>query len=241
MGEGDQPFPDRREAWSSPYRGIEFGITAKWLILGAFLYALLLLGTMAANTAEAIWPIVGPSLYCTPFFGLPYVLATINRPGRTRRILFFLILLPLIHVAANYLAWRNAVENYDELKAGRDLIPNLISGGIGGLAGAALSFGFLEFVQLSSSQRFERLSLLLGVVLLTAMGALGLAYGLQLTDALREPRVISHLVLFYEMIHFPWQLLFAVLLAWLMRKPREPRPKRLNWWQRRAVLARAGS
>ncbi len=91
---------------------IEYGVSFKWLSIGAAIYALLLLVTMAGKPAEATWPIVGPSLYLTPLWGLPYVFATANRPGRTRRILLFLILIPIVHVGANYLAWSYAASSF---------------------------------------------------------------------------------------------------------------------------------
>ena len=66
-------FPDLREAWFSPYRGIRFGYTFRLLVLGALLYALLLLVAMAGKPEDAALPILGPSLYLTPMFGLPAI------------------------------------------------------------------------------------------------------------------------------------------------------------------------
>ena len=81
MSEEGLPFPDPREAWFSPYRGIEFVTSLKWLVAGAALYALLLLVAMAGKPAEATWPIVGPSLYLTPLYGLPYVCLLYTSPS----------------------------------------------------------------------------------------------------------------------------------------------------------------
>jgi hypothetical protein len=216
-------FPDPREAWSSPYRGIEFELSAKWLAGGALLYAMLLLVFMAGNPREATWPIVGPSLYLTPMFGLPYVLATVNRPGRTRRLLFFIGLLPLVHIGANYAAWYYATLTFDLAEPGLDQRHNLIAGGIGGLLGSAAAFALLHLVRLTAPRRQHLIAMIAGVILLTALGAAAMAAGLQWTDALRRTADGGRQVIWYETVHFPWQLLFALLLAWLMRKPREPR------------------
>jgi hypothetical protein len=112
----------------SPYRGIPFSISLKWLMGGALLYALLLLVMIPANPAEASWPIVGPSLYLTPMFGLPFVLRTAHRPGRLRRLIYFLLLLPCAHIAANYLAWAYAVANFYQSGTDEALLRNLATG-----------------------------------------------------------------------------------------------------------------
>lgn len=221
------PFPDPREAWFSPYRGMAFGQSFKWLFAGVLLYALLLLVAMAGKPEEATYPIIGPSLYLTPMFGLPYVLATLNRPGRTRRMLYFILLLPLVHIAANYLAWYYAVSNFDQLDASGDFRRNLITGAIGGLAGAVFSFALLRLVQLTPAVRSPLVMMILGTMLLTALGAWTMAAGLQWTDAVRRPYQHDRAILWYQSVHLPWQLVFALLLAWLMRKAREPeKPKR---------------
>lgn len=222
MNEAPTSTPDPREAATAPYRGIAFGVSLKWLAAGALLYALLLLVTMAGNPGEATWPVVGPSLYLTPMFGVPYVITTLHRPGRTRRILFFLILLPLIHVAANYVAWSYAVAYFDLAVPGRDVPQNMIAGGLGGLTGAVLAFALLRLVRLTAPGRSSLVTMMFGTVLLTAAGAAGMAAGLQWTDALVRKDDPGRQIIWYEIVHFPWQLLFALLLATLMRKGREP-------------------
>jgi hypothetical protein len=59
----------------------------------------------------------------------------------------------------------------------------------------------------------------LGAILLTALGAGAMAAGLQWTDALRRTDDPGRQIIWYELVHFPWQLLFGAILAWLMRKP----------------------
>ena len=226
MADSDLPFRDPREAWFSPYRGAEFGTAFNWLCGGAALYALLLLVAMAGKPAEATWPVVGPSLYLTPMYGLPLVLATINKPGRTRRMLFFLLLLPLVHVAANYVAFSYAARSFDLENPGVDMRHNLIAGGLGGLTGSVLAFALLRLVRLTAPDRRHLVAMSLGVILLTAIGAAAMAAGLLWTDAIRRTDDPGRAIIWYETVHFPWQIAFALLLAWLMRKRREPRPKR---------------
>lgn len=199
------------------FGGIGFWTSLKWLGAGALLYALLLLVAMAGKPADATYPIVGPSLYLTPMFGLPYVLAMLNRPGRTRRMLYFLVLLPAAHVIANYLAWSYAVSNFDLADRSGDLQRDLLTGGFGGVAGASLGFALLEQVQLTPLEKPRRWAMLLGVVLLTALGAAAMAFGLWWTDALRITVEPGRAILWYQIVHLPWQLLFALFLAWLMR------------------------
>lgn len=202
------------------FGGIGFWTSLKWLGAGVLLYALLLLVAMAGKPADATYPIVGPSLYLTPMFGLPYVLATLNRPGRTRRMLYFLVLLPVAHVIANYLAWSYAVSNFDLGDRSGDLQRDLLTGGFGGIAGAALSFALLQQVQLTPLETPRRWAMLLGVLLLTALGAGTMAFGLWWTDALRITAEPSRAILWYEIVHPSWQLVFALFLAWLMRPVR---------------------
>ena len=226
MVEGDLPFRDPREAWFSPYRGTEFGIAFKWLCGGAALYALLLLVMMAGKPGEATWPVVGPSLYLTPLYGLPYVLATVNKPGRTRRMLYFILLLPLAHVAANYAAFSYAARTFDLELPGVDVQRDLVAGALGGLTGAVLAFALLALVRLTAPDRRHLPVMILGTVLLAAIGAAAMAAGLQWTDALRRPDDPGRAIIWYETVHLPWQLAFALLLAWLMRRKPEPRRKR---------------
>lgn len=243
-GEGDSeaspgPGPelrDPREAWFSPYRGLEFEFGFKWLGVGALVYALLLLVAMAGRPGEAIWPILGPSLYLTPMYGLPLVLATLNRPGRTRRMLYFLILLPIVHVAANYATWNYAANAFDLARPGTDLVRDAIAGGLGGLTGATLSFALLRLVRLTAPDRSHLALMIFGGALLTALAAATMAAGLLWTDALERRDDPGRQIIWYETVHFPWQLLFSLLLAWMMRRRPEPRKRRRG---RRAAMAQA--
>ncbi|MCW3835529.1 hypothetical protein ACFQ1E_06670 [Sphingomonas canadensis] len=217
---------DPRERWYSPYGGIEFGLSLRWLLAGTLLYAVLLLVAMAGRPDIATYPLIGPSLYLTPVFGLPFVLGTLNRPGRTRRIGYFLVLLPLAHVAANYAAWYYASSSFDLANPGLDPQRDRIAGAIGGTTGAALSLGLLRLVQLTTPGRRHLVAILIGIAALGALGAEAMARGLQWTDALRRLDDPGRAILWYEAVHLPWQALFALWLAWLMRRPREPRPPR---------------
>jgi hypothetical protein len=220
-----EELPDPREVRTAPYRGVDFTITLKWLGAGTLLYAMLLLVAMRGNPADATLPIIGPSLYLTPMFGLPYVLATLDMPGRTRRILYFLILLPLAHVAANYVAWRYAVYNFDPMDVDGDLHLDLVTGALGGFTGSVLALALLKTVRLGAPHRSNLIGKIVAVILLTAVGAGGMAAGLLWTNALHDPKV-SHQIIWYETVHFPWQLAFALLLAAIMHKPRPAREVR---------------
>jgi hypothetical protein len=213
-----------REPWFGPYRGLPFRISLKWLGAGVLVYALLLMVAIAGNPQDAMLPIFGPSLYLTPMFGLPLLFVTVHRPGRARRLVYFLALLPLIHIAANYLAWSHAVANHTPFDASGDFERNLIAGALGGFTGAALSFSALHLIGLTARRRAELAPILLATLALTALAAAGMALGLQWTDATRDARhEAGRLIIWYEAVHLPWQLVFALALAWLMRRPRRAR------------------
>lgn len=224
----DEGAPVSVSERSAGFEGVPFGRTLKWLAAGALLYALLLLVAMAGSRNDTTWLIVGPSLYLTPVFGLPYVVASFDLPGRTRRLLYFLLCVPLAYAGAKYLTLNYATEHFDLFEPGRDLRLDLMAGGLGGLAGAAFAFALLAVVGLVPRRRSSTLILCLGALLLSATGAAGMAAGLYWTDALLEgARHSSRVIIWYEVLHFPWQLLFALLLAFAMRRKRarvEPAP-----------------
>jgi hypothetical protein len=215
--------PAPRKPWFAPYRGIRFAVSLKWLLAGALLYALMLLVMIPANPAEASWPIVGPSLYLTPLFGLPLALRLAHRPGRMRRLIYFLLLLPLAHIAANYLAWSYAVASFYQSDPDAVLLRNLATGAWGGAAGAVFSFTLLHLSRLTARRRAELAAMSAATVVLTAIGALGMAQGLILAGDSIDTHRTEPLVLWFECVHLPWQAAFAVALAWLMRPPRPAR------------------
>jgi len=204
----------------APYRGIRFAVSLKWLLGGALLYALLLLVMIPANPGEASWPIVGPSLYLTPMFGLPFVLRTAHRPARLRRLLYFLLLLPLAHIAANYVAWSYAVASFYQSDPNEVLLRNLATGAWGGATGATLSFTLLYLTGLTARRRAELGVMCVATVALTVAGALGMAQGLILSGGAMDTHATEPLVLWFECVHLPWQIVFALALAWLMRPPK---------------------
>lgn len=221
-----QPAPDAtvpRKPLFAPYRGVRFAISFKWLLGGVMAYALLLLVMIAANPRDASLPIVGPSLYLTPVFGLPLVLRLVHRPGRLRRLIYFMILLPVAHIAANYLAWSYAVPNFYQSDPQEVLLRNLITGAWGGLAGAVLGFTALYLSGLTARRRAELGTMILASIVLTILGALGMAQGLILSGETMDTHHTEPMILWFETVHLPWQLTFALALAWLMRPPRLPK------------------
>jgi len=218
-----EPVPAPPRPLFAPYRGVPFAISLKWLLGGALLYALLLLVMIPANPREASWPIVGPSLYLTPMFGLPFVLRTAHKPGRLRRLVYFLLLLPLAHIAANYLAWAYAVANFYQSDPGEVLLRNLATGAWGGVAGAVLSFTLLYLSGVTARRRAELAAMSVATVVLGVIGALGMAQGLMLSGDTMDTHRVEPLVFWFECVHLPWQIAFAVALAWLMRPPKPAR------------------
>jgi hypothetical protein len=218
--------PEPRKPLFAPYRGVRFALSLKWLLGGALLYALMLLVMIPANPREAAWPIVGPSLYLTPLFGLPFVLRLVHRPGRLRRLIYFLMLLPIAHIAANYLAWSYAVGNFYQADPNDVLLRNLATGAWGGLAGATFAFTLLHLSRLTPRRRSELPVMMLATIALTILGALGMAQGLILSGGAIDTHEREALTIWFECVHLPWQAVFALTLAWLMRPPRLPRARK---------------
>lgn len=226
MAEGDSDQPPPREIRLPRYRGLRFATSFKWLCAGAVIYALLLLAMIAGDPSEILLPFLGPSFYLTPAFGAPLVVLTFHRPGRIRRLIYFCLLLPLVHSAAIYLAWSYGVSN--ALDPQRAATLALECGAIAGVAGAALSFALFHLARLGTRPRAELATMGLATVALTALGALGMAAGV-LWSGVRGEDATSHagqLIIWLECVHLPWQLLFALVLAWLMRRSPEHRRAR---------------
>ena len=201
------------------YRGLGFLVSLRWLVLGAALYALLLLVAVAGNPTDEIVPFIGPNFYLTPAFGLPLVVATFRQPGRMRRAVYFLLLVPLAHMGAIYLAWSFGLQHIGAFPRGE---LELVSGAIGGLSGAAFAFAGFSLTRLGARRRAELATMIVAALLLAAAGAADMVAGLGLTGALREDSYPSpaQLIIWFECVHLPWQLLFALVLAWLMRSRR---------------------
>lgn len=197
-----------------------------WLALGACLYVLALAVAVSLDPDEARFPVIGPSLWLTPVFGLPYILASFPRRGRLRRVLFFVVLLTAVHVIANYIAYVRRMQDYYLLSIADELRSNAASGAWGGVTGAVLAFTTLYVLRLTPDTRWRLPIMMLGTVALTVTGAAGMALGLQWSEALAHPHETRRLILWFATVHLPWQLVFALFLAWLMppirRMPRQP-------------------
>lgn len=220
MIEAGQPSPPPREGMLGPYRGTKFLLTFKWLIGGALLYSLVLLVMMKARPDETIVPFLGPSFYLTPLFGLPLVLRTIHRPGRLRRLIYFLVLLPAVHMGAIYLAYFHALSTFDPIAGQGGYSLALVSGAWGGAAGSMAGFIALLLVRLAPRRRPELVAMGFFAILLTVLGAAVLGQALLISggDA-AAVHDSERVILALEIIHLPWQVAFAFALAWLMRSP----------------------
>ncbi|MEZ0242962.1 MAG: hypothetical protein ACAH11_06270 [Sphingomonas sp.] len=217
-----QPHPsDPREPRLGSYRGIGFWISIKWLGAGALLYALLLLVAIKAQPLDVISPFLGPSFYLTPMFGLPFVLRTVHRPGRIRRLIYFMFIVPAVHMAAIYLAFFHLMSTYDPIDIGGTFIRALSSGAWGGVAGAVFGFTGLYLTRLMPRRRKELAAMAFFTILLGAVGAAGLGQavlfaGADLPSAAHDT---ERLIIGFESVHLPWQAAYAFALAWLMRPP----------------------
>ncbi|AJP72313.1 hypothetical protein [Sphingomonas hengshuiensis] len=190
-----------------------------WLLIGSLVYAIALAIVLALypDPMDALAPVIGPSLYLTPVFGMPYLIASARQRGWGRRLVYFTLLLTAAHIVANELAWRNGVVNFP-LEPGADAYVNgLITGAIGGSAGSVLAFAGLFAIRIAALTRSTRAIALAGIGVLTTLGAFGMAEGLALSHALELPLRPSRFIFWYECVHLPWQAAFAVFVAWLMR------------------------
>ena len=217
--------PQAREGHFLPYRGIRFWLSFKWLIAGALHYALLLLVMIKAAPDDIITPFIGPSFYLTPLFGLPYVLRTVHRPGRLRRLIYFMLLLPAAHMAAIYIAFFHLMTRYDPIDATRTFASALASGAWGGVTGAVFAFTALHLVRLAPRRRAELVAMGFFTVLLGAVGAAGMGQAVLFAgpDYASAARDTERLIIGFESVHLSWQAVFAFALAWLMRPPHAPR------------------
>lgn len=164
---------------------------------------------------------IGPSLYLTPLFGLPFVLVSARQRGWFRRLGYFTLLLSFAHIVANDLAWGYGVAQFPLEPSPSDYLSYLATGAIGGFAGSVLAFTLLIWTRLAPLTPATRAIMLFGIVALTALGAAGMAYGLVMTDALTIPFKPSRFVFWFLSVHLPWQAAFAFFAAWLMRlRPR---------------------
>ncbi len=199
-----------------------------WLLAGAVLYGVALGAVILLypDPKDVLAPLLGPSLYLTPLFGVPHLFASARQRGWFQRLVYFAVALPLAHVSANYLAWRHAMLSFP-LEPDPQAYPrDLGTGAVGGFAGAALAFMLLVALRLTPLTRGARAIILAGIAALTAIGAFGMAQGLLWSHALEfgpEPES-ARFVVWFECVHLPWQACLAFFLAWLMRLGRRPSP-----------------
>jgi len=205
-------------------RNVRFRHAFVWLLIGAVLYAIALAIAVLLypDPKDVLAPVIGPSLYLTPLFGLPYLLASIRQRGWVQRLVYFCVALPLAHVAANYLAWRHAMLSFPLEPDPQAYLRDLGTGAVGGLAGGTLALMLLVPLRLTPLGAGSRAIILFGISALTLLGALGMAQGLLLTNALEYPLRSARFVFWLECVHLPWQACLAFFLAWLMRLGRRP-------------------
>ena len=204
-------------------RNVRFWHAFIWLLIGAIVYsvALALALLLYPDPKDALAPVVGPSLYLTPLFGLPYLLVSVRQRGWLRRLFYFTVLLTFAHIVANDLAWGYGVAQFPLEPSPSDYWQYLATGAIGGFAGGVLAFAFLVWMRLTPLTRGTRAIVLAGIAVLTGLGGLGMAQGLAMTDALEMPFKPSRFVFWFLCVHLPWQVAFAFGAAWLMRlRPR---------------------
>lgn len=192
-----------------------------WLLAGALLYAVALGAAILLypDPKDVLAPVLGPSLYLTPLFGLPYLLASARQRGLLQRIVYFTVALTLAHIVANYLAWRHAMLSFPLEPDPQAYARDLGTGAIGGLAGGTLALLFLVALRLAPLTGATRVIIAMAIAALTALGALGMAQGLLWSNALAfDPELEpSRFVVWFLCVHLPWQACLAFFLAWLMR------------------------
>jgi len=221
VAEAEGTAPQARDGAFLPYRGLRFWLSFKWLIAGALLYALLLLVAIEAKPEDVISPFLGPSFYLTPFFGLPLVLRTVHRPGRLRRLIYFLAVVPAVNMAAIYVAFYHLMSTYDPIDTGSTFLRAVSSGAWGGVGGAVLGFTGLYLVRLTPRRRAELIAMGFFTLLLGAVGAAGLGQAVLFAgpDLIAASHDTERLIIGFESVHLSWQAAFAFALAWLMRPP----------------------
>lgn len=215
---------DKLAAAQARRRHVRFRHALTWLLVGAVVYAvaLALAILLYPDPKDVLAPMIGPSVYLTPLFGLPYLLASVRQRGWFTRIVYFGVGLPLAHVVANYLAWRHAMLSFSLEPDPQAYVRDLGGGAVGGFAGGTLALMLLVPLRLVPLRAGTRAIMLLGIGVLTLLGALGMAQGLLFTNALDYPLRSARFVFWFECVHLPWQACLAFFLAWLIRLGRRP-------------------
>lgn len=205
-------------------RNVRFWHALVWLLVGAVIYAVALAIAILLypDPKVVLAPVIGPSLYLTPLFGMPYLLASARQRGWKRRVFYFTAVLTFVHVVANYLAWRHASISFALEPDPQAYVADLGTGAVGGFAGGTLALMLLLPLRLAVFSLGSRAIILLGIAALTLLGALGMAEGLLLTGAHGYQLRSAGFVFWFACVHLPWQACLAFFLAWLMRLGRRP-------------------
>ncbi|NYT39434.1 hypothetical protein HZY97_01575 [Sphingomonas sp. R-74633] len=223
MGRGENST-DKLAARQARRRKVRFRHAFTWLLVGAVVYAvaLALAILLYPDPKDVLAPVIGPSLYLTPLFGLPYLVASARQRGWFRRVLYFGAVLTFVHIVANYLAWRHASVSFALEPDPKAYVQDFGTGAVGGFAGGTLALMLLIPLRLAPLNAGSRAIILLGIGALTLLGGLGMAQGLLLTNAHGYQMKSAGFVFWFECVHLPWQICLAFFLAWLMRLGRRP-------------------
>jgi hypothetical protein len=168
--------------------------TFKWLVLGHVLYVVGLFVTAYLNIDYR-------SVWITPLFGLPFVWRERNHRGAVKALVL-MGGVTLMH----YVATKTAVAVSDETGFVRGLVGGAIGGG-----GSLLLCAIFGLLRKGSSLTFEAF----GTVLLAAVGSFCVYLFLTTGGAASDTPIGDTLQALK--IYTPWQIVFAYVLARVLR------------------------
>ena len=161
--------------------------------------------------AAAAGPLSG--FLFTPIFVLPMLIVRRRSGLLGREILVFAVLMTGVH----YLAVRQAIGLEVPLTS---VWPNLpedwLAGGSAGLIGSAATFALIALFRLARPELRTAAILLIGTVLLTGLGAVGVATAGAMTG---WEGIVGNLI-FCLLVYTPWQIAFAAILALVLHPAR---------------------
>lgn len=176
--------------------------TFKWLVLGHIVFAVALFVVLSGDLDMG-------NVWITPLFALPLVLL-----GPKDRIWIRALVLLVGFTGIHYLATILAIDSYEPaiaIAARRAGTSPLVPGLVGGAVGAAGSFALCALFRLTGRDKATLMTGLVGIVLLAAVGSLGV-YGF-----LRGFGSVAGPIGPFLVLYTPWQLVFAYVLAKLLR------------------------